>query len=73
MSKQQELDALVQSIAASGEQLPGLERRNFLKQGLTMLGAAGFVGAASGAADSGTPPNLPAWTKSLGTGVVTNP
>ena len=73
MSKQQELDALVQSIAASGEQLPGLQRRNFLKQGLTMLGAAGFAGAASGAAESATPPNVPAWTKSLGTGVVTDP
>jgi sulfane dehydrogenase subunit SoxC len=75
MSKQQELDALVQSIAASGEQLPGLERRNFLKQGLTMLGAAGIAGgaAAVAGAESATPPNLPAWTKSLGTGVVSNP
>jgi sulfane dehydrogenase subunit SoxC len=75
MSKQQELDALVQAIAASGEQLPGLERRDFLKQGMTMLGAAGFASgaAAIGAAESGTPPNVPPWTKSLGTGVVTNP
>ena len=45
MSKQQELDALVQSIAVSGEQLPGLERRKFLKQGIIMLGAAGVASA----------------------------
>jgi sulfane dehydrogenase subunit SoxC len=74
MSKQEDLDALLQSIAVSSEQLPGLERRNFLKQGLTMLGAAGMAGnSIAAAADSGTPPNVPPWTKSLGPGVVTNP
>ncbi len=75
MTKQQELDALVQSIAASGEKLPGLERRNFLKQGLTMLGAAGLAGNARslGATGTGLPPDVPPWTKSLGPGVVSNP
>ncbi|MEH6611288.1 MAG: sulfite dehydrogenase [Halioglobus sp.] len=74
MSKQQELDALVQSIAVSGEQLPGLERRKFLKQGIIMLGAAGVASATDvTSAGSGTPPDVPPWTKSLGPGVVSNP
>jgi sulfane dehydrogenase subunit SoxC len=81
MTKQQELDALLQSIAASGEQLPAMERRNFLKNGLTLMGAAGALGTAGAAAGAGklgaaqldSPPAVPAWTKSLGTGVVTNP
>jgi sulfane dehydrogenase subunit SoxC len=70
--QQQELDTLVSAIAASGEQLPAPERRDFLRQGLVMLGAAG-VGSAAAAATVGTPPDVPAWTKSLGPGVVTNP
>ncbi|MEH6519043.1 MAG: sulfite dehydrogenase [Halioglobus sp.] len=74
MSKQQELDALLQSIAVSGEQLPGLERRKFLKQGIIMLGAAGVASATDvTSAGPGTPPDVPPWTKSLGPGVVSNP
>ncbi|MBT4522559.1 MAG: sulfite dehydrogenase [Halieaceae bacterium] len=75
MSKQQELDGLIKSIAAAGEKLPGPERRLFLKQGLTMLGAAGAASGAAGigAAEAALPPGVPSWTKSLGTGVVTNP
>jgi sulfane dehydrogenase subunit SoxC len=72
MNKQQELDALVQSVAASGEKLPGLERRNFLKQGLAMLGAAGVAGSLR-AEGTGIPPDVPEWTRSLGPGVVSNP
>lgn len=75
MSKQQELDTMIRSIAESGDKLPALERRSFLKNGLAMLGAAGAVAGAGrlAAAEVTSPPGVPAWTKSLGPGVVTNP
>lgn len=75
MSKQHELDNMIRSIAESGEKLPAPERRSFLKQGLAMLGAAGAAASAGTLAAAGTsgPPSVPAWTKSLGPGVVTNP
>ena len=75
MSKQQELDTMIRSIAESGDKLPALERRSFLKNGLAMLGAAGAVAGAGrlAAAEAASPPGVPAWTKSLGPGVVTNP
>jgi sulfane dehydrogenase subunit SoxC len=75
MRKQQELDALIQSVAASGDKLSGLERRNFLKQGMLLLGSAGLAGAGGSALAAGTasPPGALPWSKSLGAGVVTNP
>jgi sulfane dehydrogenase subunit SoxC len=68
---QRQLDKMLKSIAESGDKLPRPERRNFLKQGLTMVGAA----AASGMAGQSlaTPPKVPSWTKRLGSGVLTNP
>jgi sulfane dehydrogenase subunit SoxC len=68
---QRQLDKMLKSIAESGDKLPRPERRNFLKQGLTMVGAA----AASGMAGQSlaAPPQVPSWTKRLGSGVLTNP
>ena len=44
MTKQvKNLIVCVQSVASEGDKLPIAERRNFLKQGLTMLGAAGVA------------------------------
>lgn len=71
MTTQEKLDRLVQAVAAEGDKLPVQERRSFLKQGLTLLGAAGLAGGAGRAA--ALPPELPEWSKSLGTGVLTNP
>jgi sulfane dehydrogenase subunit SoxC len=71
MTKQQELDNLVRSIATEGDKLPLTERRSFLKQGLTMLGAAGL--AAGGGSAVAAPPELPSWSRKLGAGVLTNP
>lgn len=71
MTKQQELDNLVRSVAVEGDKLPLAERRSFLKQGLTMLGAAGL--AAGGSRAVALPPEVPGWSKKLGTGVLTNP
>ena len=76
---QDELDRVLLSISRSADKLPRLERRNFLKQGLTLFGAAAGAAAAAGvsgraAADaSNLPPNVPAWTRRLGPGVLTNP
>ena len=72
MSKQEELDALVRSVANEGDKLPIAERRNFLKQGMTLLGAAGLA-AGGGSSLAAAPPDLPPWSKKLGTGVLTNP
>lgn len=73
MSKQQQLDELVRSVASEGDKLPIAERRSFLKQGLTLLGAAGLAAGGTRAVASNLPPELPPWSKSLGTGVLTNP
>lgn len=72
MTKQEELDQLVQNVAQEGDKLPAVERRNFLKQGLTLLGAAGLA-AGSKQAAAAMPPELPEWSKRLGPGVLTNP
>jgi len=72
---QGQLDRELLSLSRSGDKLPRAERRNFLKQGLTLFGAAAATGLA-GKAAAGTenlPPNVPAWTKRLGSGVLTNP
>ena len=52
MSKQQELDTMIRSIAESGDKLPAPERRSFLKNGLAMLGAAGAIAGAGRLAHS---------------------
>lgn len=73
--RQRQLDQIVKSVAESGDRLPREERRRFLRQGLSLAGAAAASGLAGGAlAESGNlPPNVPSWTKRLGTGVLTNP
>ena len=63
---------LLQAVAREGEKLQASERRNFLKQGLLLAGGA-LSGAAVLADDSNLPPNVPPWSKSLGSGVLTNP
>lgn len=51
------------------------ERRKFLLGGLGLMGgaAAGALGVAPRANASNLPPNLPSWSKTLGSGVVSNP
>jgi sulfane dehydrogenase subunit SoxC len=72
---QRQLDKVLKSFAESGDKLPRPERRNFLKQGLSVIGAAaGSLLAGQGVAQSANlPPNVPAWSKRLGAGVLTNP
>jgi len=67
---------LLQAVAREGEKLPTNERRNFLKQGLLLAGGALSGAAVPGtvlAGESNLPPNVPPWTRSLGSGVLTNP
>lgn len=68
----------MQERIQEGEKLSGLERRNFLKKSLGMAGAltaSGLGGQALAAPiqKSSAPPDVPAWTKRLGSGVLTNP
>ena len=60
MQKQRELDQLIQSVAEAGEKLPVSERRNFLKNGLALLGATGAC--ASSAITAGRPRSFPKTT-----------
>ncbi len=75
--KVEELDKLVSSIATAGDKLPTVERRQFLSQGLSMLGGAAAMVAGGTALAATTskyaPPNVPPWTKTLGQGVIADP
>ena len=53
---------------------PELARRRFLMGSMGLVGgaAAGLVPGVS-ATGNNLPPNVPAWTRSLGSGVLTNP
>jgi sulfane dehydrogenase subunit SoxC len=61
------------------ERLPSTERRQFLRNGLFTAGSVMVGGAFAGlsprvgAAETQYPPEVPAWTRSLGAGVVTDP
>jgi len=68
---QRQLDKLLYSIAESSDQLPRPERRSFLKQGLIFGAAAASAAAGRSMADA--PPQVPAWTRQLGPGVLSHP
>jgi sulfane dehydrogenase subunit SoxC len=65
---------LLDAVASSSDKLVGVERRRFLKQGLSTFAA---VAASSLAAAENLPrnlpPDVPSWSRRLGSGVVTNP
>ncbi len=61
-------------LTKESDQLGTLERRRFLKNALTMLGASATMTAVPGTlANSNLPPAVPTWTRSLGRGVVSEP
>jgi len=66
-------------VQTEAERLKSTERRTFLKKGLFATGSVMVGGALSGlspkalAGDKGAPPDIPAWTRSLGPGVVDRP
>jgi len=67
---------IMRRVVAAGEKLPQAERRNFLKNGLLLAGgaiSAAAIGKKASAAVENLPPNVPAWSRSLGQGVLTNP
>ena len=67
---------LLQEVSDEGQKLPVAERRNFLKQGLLLAGSAiagGAISQQAKAAGENLPPNVPTWSRSLGSGVLTNP
>lgn len=69
---------VVKIALEESDRLPSTERRRFLRNGLFTAGGAMVGGAFAGlstraAAATQYPPDVPAWTRSLGAGVVTNP
>ena len=75
-SKKTTTTQLLKEVAAEGRKLPIAERRNFLKNGLVLAGGAlagAGIGGRAQASDENLPPNLPSWSRSLGSGVLTNP
>ena len=61
---------LLKRLHSDGEQLTGSDRRGFLKNAMAMMGgAAGVALAPSVLASNNLPPNVPSWTRSLGTGL----
>lgn len=63
------------SLLTSLDKLSQPERRSFLKKSLSMLGAitASGLGANTIASGKNTPPDVPAWSRRLGSGVLTKP
>lgn len=74
---QQSETAIMRRLVSESQQLARPERRSFLKQALTIFGGTALGGAVAGVASAETrsnlPPAVPAWTRSLGRGVVSNP
>jgi sulfane dehydrogenase subunit SoxC len=65
------VDEALAAFARSGNNASQPARRSFLKGGLTVASALFAAGAR--ADESALPPNVPAWTRSLGPGVGINP
>ncbi|MBT8141183.1 MAG: sulfite dehydrogenase, partial [Gammaproteobacteria bacterium] len=66
---------LAETVVTESEKLPRIERREFLKKSLGLAGAVATatVGQRALAGSENLPPNLPAWSKKLGPGVLTKP
>ena len=66
---------LIEKFASEAVQLPAIERRDFLKNGLKLAAASTLATNATQlfANDKSLPPQVPAWTRSLGSPVLTNP
>ena len=66
-------------VESEATRLKSSDRREFLRKGLFTTGSLMVGGALGGlspkslAADKGSPPEVPAWTRSLGPGVVSRP
>jgi len=67
---------LLGALQTEAMSLPGRQRRDFLLQGMKLAGGGMFAAGAVGslrAEEDALPPNIPAWTRSLGRGVVSVP
>ena len=73
--KEDHKDRFILSLLQSGDKLPRPERRSFLKKSLGMVGAVAASGMAGKAIANSPnmPPQVPAWSRQLGSGVLTNP
>ncbi len=66
---------ILNEIRSEAVQLPQQKRRDFLLNGIKLAFGTTFAASAGRvmAADESLPPNVPAWTRSLGRGVVSEP
>lgn len=63
-----------QYLAEVTKNIPSKDRRNFLKNGIKLSsGLAAITTSTKLLANNNLPPNVPSWSKTLGTGVVSNP
>jgi len=69
-----ETEHLLRRVALQAEKLPMAERRAFLKVGLGVAGGSLVAGTVdASAAGKNLPPAIPAWTSTVGPGVVSAP
>jgi sulfane dehydrogenase subunit SoxC len=66
---------LLKEIKAEAAEMPELKRRNFLLNGIKLTAGTALAASIGRvlASEQSLPPNVPAWTKTLGRGVVSVP
>lgn len=66
---------LLKEIKAEAAEMPELKRRNFLLNGIKLTAGTALAATVGRvlASEQSLPPNVPAWTKTLGRGVVSVP
>jgi sulfane dehydrogenase subunit SoxC len=60
-------------LAELANKVPSSSRRDFLKKGVKFSTGLAAATVAGEAISDNLPPNIPSWSKSLGTGVVSTP
>jgi sulfane dehydrogenase subunit SoxC len=72
---QKEEQQLLKTLEQESDKLTQGERRNFLRNALLMVGGGALASQSESllAASSNLPPAIPSWSRTLGSGVLTNP
>jgi len=73
MSESSKFESSKEYLAKLASKVPSSSRRDFLKKGVKFSTGLAAATVAGDALSDNLPPNIPIWTKSLGTGVVSTP